>query len=126
MDWLVQKVNGHDKRISDLEMHNLQTTHSLEMLSQQVKGMDANFMKLEKTMLEEGEKNRVAQDRLIDRFDKNNERQWAYLDKQKSYEETAAVREHETKRTKFQIIRDIFVAGGIGYLIIQESIRLFF
>lgn len=126
MDWVDRRLNDHEKRISDLELSHMSFNHKLELLSEQVKGMDANFAKLENTVVAESEKNRAQSERLIDRFDKNNERQWAYLDKQKSYEETAAVRDHEIKRSKFQIIRDIFVSGGIVYLIIQESIRLFF
>ena len=129
MDRLYETVQDHEKRINSLEKANLSIGHQIELLAEQMKGMKSNFAEVQQTVVQEGQKSRESTEKLIDRFDKSNDRLWAHVDKIESYEQmaeqAAADREQETKRTKLQIVRDVSLAGGMVYLIVQELMTRF-
>ncbi|ALY08051.1 hypothetical protein EauS123_00052 [Exiguobacterium phage vB_EauS-123] len=124
MDRLFETVQDHEKRINSLEKANLSIGHQIELLAEQMKGMKSNFAEVQQTVVQEGEKSRTANEKLIERFDKSNDRLWKHIEEASSYEQmaeqAAAEREQETKRTKLQIVRDWSIAGGVIYLIVQE------
>ena len=129
MDRLYETVQDHEKRINSLEKANLTIGHQIELLAEQMKGMKSNFAEVQQTVVTEGQKSREANEKLIERFDNSNDRLWKHIEKAEQYEQmaeqAAADREQETKRTKLQIVRDLSLAGGMLYLIVQELLTRF-
>lgn len=123
--YLRQQIQDHEKRINTLERANLVVGHQVELLSEKVEGMKANFQEVQKTVIEEGEKNRLMTEKVIERYDSTNDKIWSQMERMEARDEAAAVREFETKRTKLQIFRDAMVTGGAFYLILQELVTRF-
>ena len=124
MEQLEQRFQGHDRRISDaekrlrdIELREIKRDNEMELFKMSLASVDSKVMDVKEnlkaistTVKEDGEKTRSAQDaqttsmmnvvtRLVDRMDNVD-----------GLKETAATREHETKRTKMQVVKDISIA----------------
>lgn len=124
MEHLEQRFQTHDRRISDterkiheMEKREMRRDNEMELFKMSLATVDAkvtdvkeNLKAIATTVKEDGEKTRSAQDaqttnmmsvvtRLVDRMDNVD-----------GLKETAATREHETQRTKMQVVKDVSIA----------------
>lgn len=124
MEQLEQRFQTHDRRISDTErkIHEMEKREmrrdnemekfkmTLDTMDMKVNDLKDNIKAVATTVKEDGEKTRTAQDaqtttmmgvvtRLVDRMDNVD-----------GLKETAATREHETRRTKMQVVKDVSIA----------------
>lgn len=125
MEQLEQRFQGQDRRISDaekrlqaIELREVKRDNEMELFKMSLASVDTkvtdvkdNLKSVTTAVKEDGEKTRASQDaqqsslmsllgRVLDR-----------MDAQDGIKESAATREHETKRTKMQVAKDISIAA---------------
>lgn len=126
MERLREQVLEHEKRIQDLELGGRDQKHQIELLSIEVKGMNAQFAELKAAVKEDGTKTRESIQKSDDQHTAASQRMTEFFMKQfetlQSNEEAAASFERETKRTKLQVFRDIVLALLGGSIVIQELV----
>lgn len=110
MDRIHETVQQHSLEIQQLKIDGIQRDHRIELLMAEVKGMGAQFVELKSTVHQDGAKTRESIDKIMDKADKQNDWMRAKIDNIDQFEEAAATREHETKRTRMQVIKDIALA----------------
>lgn len=127
------RIDDHERRLRVVEQDKLETERRFDTFSRiieqherDIEEVKQNNVKFENTMLKEFRETRES----------NRENmKWlqGMIERQQGEEVAAATREHEAKRTKLQVFRDITLAlfGGIGALwgglvAYQEIILQFF
>ncbi|MBA4294355.1 hypothetical protein C0431_15455 [bacterium] len=125
MDRLHETVQQHSVEITQLKMDALQRDHKIDLLTAKVDGMNLQFSELKNTVQAEGSKSREEMSKVTDRL-------WSHIEKMEAYDQAAAERGDELRKTKLQIFKEIMVglfaatgtilAGSLGF---QEIVRLF-
>lgn len=130
MERLDKIVEKHEERIGALELEGIKRNHQMELLVLKVEGMGNQFTDLKTAVKEDGAKTRDSIEKSQEKADKQNDWMRTRIEALDSYEEAAAVREHETvkerettKRTKLQIVRDVTLAVVGSSLVLQEIIQ---
>ena len=137
MEHLEQRFQGHDRRISDAEkkLHDIEVRESrrdgqLELFKVQLASVDGKVMDIKDSVKDvttavkaDGEKTRLQQEAQQAAMTNITTRLLERMDNLDAYKEAAATREHETKRTKLQIARDVMLALLAGTVGIQELIQ---
>lgn len=129
MERLREQIIDHEKRIQDLELGGRDQKHQIELLSIEVKGMNAQFSELKAAVKEDGTKTRESIQKSDDQHAASSQRMTEFFMKQfetlQANEEAAATFDRETKRTKLQIVRDVLLALLGGSIVIQELVGWF-
>lgn len=137
MEQLEQRFQGHDRRISDaekrlqdIELRESKRDGQMELFKMQLASVDSKVVDIKEsvkdvatTVKADGEKTRLQQDTQQAAMTNITTRLLERMDNLDGYKEAAATREHETKRTKLQIARDVMLALVAGTVGIQELIQ---
>lgn len=126
MERLREQVLEHEKRIQDLELGGRDQKHQIELLSIEVKGMNAQFTELKAAVKEDGTKTREAIQKSDEQHNTQSQRTTDFFMDQfkelQASKEAAVSFEREQKRTKLQVIRDVLLALLGGSIVVQELV----
>lgn len=126
MERLREQVLEHEKRIQDLELGGRDQKHQIELLSIEVKGMNAQFTELKAAVKEDGTKTREAIQKSDEQHSSQSQRTTDFFMDQfkelQASKEAAVSFEREQKRTKLQVIRDVLLALLGGSIVVQELV----
>lgn len=137
MEQLEQRFQGHDRRISDaekklqdIELRESRRDGQMELFKVQLASVDGKVMDIKDSVKDvttavkaDGEKTRLQQEAQQAAMTNITTRLLERMESIDGYKEAAATREHETKRTKLQIARDVLLALVAGTVGIQELVQ---
>lgn len=124
MEQLEQRFQGHDRRITDaenrlreIELRETKRDGQMELFKMSLETVDSKVTDIKDSVKdvttavkEDGEKTRASQEAQQNSLVSLLGRVMDRMDNQDGMKESAATREHETKRTKMQVVKDISIA----------------
>lgn len=124
MEQLEQRFQGHDRRITDaenrlreIELRETKRDGQMELFKMSLATVDSKVTDIKDSVKdvttavkEDGEKTRSSQEAQQTSLVSLLGRVMDRMDNQDGMKESAATREHETKRTKMQVVKDISIA----------------